>query len=71
VINNSYSRWGHKFIYDYETLEGLLEKVGFINIGRSSPAASEDENLRGIDLHSKVVGDFINRFETMILETVK
>jgi predicted SAM-dependent methyltransferase len=71
VINNSYSRWGHLFIYDYETLKGLLEKVGFIAIRRSSPGESEDENLRGIDLHGTVVGDFINRFETMVLEATK
>lgn len=71
VINNSYSAWGHKFIYDYETLAHLLERVGFINIRRSSPGESEDENLRGIDFHGKVVGDFINQFETMVLEAGK
>jgi len=71
VINNSYTAWGHKFIYDYRTLKDLLGKVGFIDIHRSSPGESEDGNLRGVDFHGKVVGDFINKFETMVLEAVK
>ena len=42
-----------------------------MDIRRSSPGESEDANLRGIDFHGKVVGDFINRFETMVLEVAK
>ena len=71
VINNSYQTWGHKFIYDFETLKHVMEQVGFIDITRPAPGKSEDENLRGIDFHGKIVSDDINKFETMVLEANK
>jgi predicted SAM-dependent methyltransferase len=34
-VNRAFYCYGHRFIYDYDTLSMLLEKVGFISIRRS------------------------------------
>ena len=69
VINNEFRNWGHQFIYDRETLSAAMEQVGFVDVVRHASGESDDENLRGIELHGKVVGnEEMNRFETMVLE---
>jgi len=69
VINNELRSWGHQFIYDRETLSAAMEQAGFVDVVRHASGESGDENLRGIELHGKVVGnEEMNRFETMVLE---
>jgi hypothetical protein len=69
VINNEFRSWGHRFIYDRETLSAAMEQAGFVDVVRHASGESDDENLRGIELHGKVVGnEEMNRFETMVLE---
>jgi predicted SAM-dependent methyltransferase len=51
VINNNFRAWGHKFIYDYDTLNYVMSKIGFIEIKRYSIRESDDENLRGLECH--------------------
>jgi SAM-dependent methyltransferase len=69
VINNEFRDWGHRFIYDRETLSAAMEQAGFVDVVRHASGESDDENLRGIELHGKVVGnEEMNRFETMALE---
>jgi len=69
VINNELRNWGHQFIYDRETLSAAMGQAGFVDIVRHASGESDDENLRGIELHGKVVGnEAMNRFETMVLE---
>jgi predicted SAM-dependent methyltransferase len=69
VINNAFRNWGHQFIYDRATLRLAMERADFVNIISYRPGESDDENLRGIESHGKVIGDEdLNRFETMVLE---
>lgn len=69
VINNEFRNWGHRFIYDRETLSAAMEQAGFVDVVRHASGESDDENLRGIERHGKVVGnEEMNRFETMVLE---
>lgn len=69
VINNAFRNWGHQFIYDRATLQSAMEEVGFVDITRYAPGESDDEVLRGIESHGKVVGNAdMNLFETMVLE---
>ncbi len=69
VINNEFRNWGHQFIYDRETLSAAMEQAGFVDVVRHASGESDDENLRGIERHGKVVGnEEMNRFETMVLE---
>jgi len=69
VINNAFRNWGHKFLYDGETMEFALRDTGFIEITRCKPQESADENLRGIESHGINVGsEKMNEFETMVYE---
>jgi peptidoglycan/xylan/chitin deacetylase (PgdA/CDA1 family)/predicted SAM-dependent methyltransferase len=68
VINNFFRAWGHQFIYDRETLQAALESVGFTDVTGHCPGESDDENLHGIEHHGEIIGDEMNRFETMVLE---
>jgi predicted SAM-dependent methyltransferase len=41
-VNRIFTQWGHRFIYDYETLEKLLAYHGFVEIRRQSFRAGHD-----------------------------
>jgi len=71
VINNFFRAWGHKFIYDDESLKTLMMECGFADVRRFSSGQSEDENLRGIELHGRIIGEEFNRLESMVLEGTK
>ncbi len=69
VINNAFRKWGHQFLYDKELLEIALGQAGFVNIVSCRNNESSDENLRGIELHGRNVGnEKMVEFETMVLE---
>ncbi len=68
VINNFFRNWGHHFIYDRLTLQHAMATAGFTSITPWASGESDDENFRGIESHSKVIGDDMNQFETMVLE---
>lgn len=72
IINNSFRVFGHKFIYDYHTLESLLKKCGFTSVERHNPGESSDEHLRGIERHGSAIGneDF-NKLESVVVEAIK
>jgi hypothetical protein len=69
IINNIFHNWGHQFLYDAELLGIALHQAGFVDIVACRPGESSDENLRGIELHGKNLGnEQINEFETLVLE---
>lgn len=69
VINNAFQSWGHKFLYDYETLHCLLGACGFVNIERVEYGESVDPILRETENHGKSMGEEeMVRFETMVIE---
>ena len=39
VVNNAFRAWGHQFLYDRETIEITMNKVGFENITYYRPGA--------------------------------
>ena len=53
VINNAFSGFGHRFLYDYETLRESLHRAGFDDVERMPYGHSNDENLRGIDWRAR------------------
>ncbi len=71
IINNFVRAWGHQFIYDFKTLKFLLERVRFVNVKRYTPGQSQDPNLKGLESHSKSIGEQFNRLETFVVEAVK
>ncbi len=69
VINNAFRNWGHQFLYDSDLMEMAMQDTGFTNIKRCSPNESENEHLRGIESHGKIVEDEeMALFETMVFE---
>lgn len=68
VVNNFFHAWGHKFLYDPDTFRAALSQAGFHKIVQQKPRESEHPELRGLERHGDVVGDFANEFETMVFE---
>ncbi|MEW6305326.1 MAG: methyltransferase domain-containing protein [Verrucomicrobiota bacterium] len=68
VVNNFFWDFGHYFVYDEETLELALQAAGFSNVKLVQPLESDHAELRGLESHQKIVGDEINRFESIIME---
>ena len=59
VINNFFRSWGHRFIYDPETLRHALETAGFVDV---------DEGAVGeLEGHLAEAPEF-NEYETIVLE---
>lgn len=71
VINNFFRGHGHKFIYDFKSLQGVMSRAGFVDITRRGVGESDDKNLGGIDSHGKDIGDELNRLQTFVVEGVK
>jgi len=72
VINNAFSEWGHRFLYDRRTLRDLLLRVGYVDLAFWTPGRSADPQLRGLERHGAYIGDEeINRFETMVVEATR
>ena len=71
VINNFYRDWGHKFIYDFETLKKVLEYSGFTEVYECEILKSTISDLCGLERHLKKVNFNYNIIETMVVEAVK
>jgi predicted SAM-dependent methyltransferase len=71
-INQFMRAWGHTFIYDRETLSGLMRSVGFTDIIERRPGQSEDPELVGLERHGETfpTPEF-NLIESMVLEGTK
>jgi predicted SAM-dependent methyltransferase len=67
VLNHNFRAWGHQFIYDYQTLAGLLSEAGFVDIERQSPQMSSDSHLRGLEARK----EFVSIFGSLIVEASK
>ena len=62
VLNNFFRAWGHRFIYDPETLRHALTEAGFVDI--------EEQPLGELEGHLAEVPEF-NAYETFVLEARK
>jgi predicted SAM-dependent methyltransferase len=51
LVNNYVYGWGHRRLYDEETLTLMLERAGFVEPRSYSYGESDHEALRGIDRH--------------------
>ena len=71
VISRFHTEWGHKIIYDRETLIKLLGDVGFKDIVSCEVGKSEHAILKNVEAHFKGLPYEFNLLETMILEATK
>jgi predicted SAM-dependent methyltransferase len=71
VINNFFQSWGHRFLYDRETLGRLLEGTGFQDVQFYKPGSSDDVALQNLETHGRKITEESNQFETMVAEARK
>ena len=69
VINNFYRDWGHKLVYDFETLKRVLEYSGFVDVHLEELGKSSVPELCGVERHLRNIenGEY-NKIETMCVE---
>ena len=71
-INQFIRAWGHTFIYDRETLSGLMRSAGFIDVTEWRPGESNDPDLTGIERHGETFPNpEFNLIESMVFEGTK
>jgi len=70
-VNCFFRSWEHQFLYDPQTLNAALQEAGFVDVVEFGPGESRDEHLLGIESHGRIIGEEMNRFETMVLEAVR
>ena len=71
VLNNFFRCWGHKAIYDMETLSRIIKDAGFKDITLCETNRSNYKDLNNIEMHWKVTGEKFYELETMIIEAKK
>jgi predicted SAM-dependent methyltransferase len=72
LINRFMRAWGHTFIYDRETLSGLMHSAGFADITERRPGESDDPEFAGLERHGETFPNpEFNLIESMVLEGTK
>jgi len=68
VVNQLFRGWGHRFLYDDDTLTAALRAAGFGPASRHPYGSSDDPELDGIDSHADEENLEMVAFETLVLE---
>jgi len=69
AINQVFRGWGHRFIYDVESLQHALESAGFVDVAQHVMGESADSELYGIDSHGATPEEQqLIGFETLAME---
>jgi predicted SAM-dependent methyltransferase len=66
-LNNMFHNFGHRFVYDDETLRLALETAGFSDVKEWPVGESDDPALADLEHHMRSVAEF-NAYETLVLE---
>jgi predicted SAM-dependent methyltransferase len=69
-FNNYMHNWGHKFIYDRESIASMLTKIGFTNLTFCDNKRSNHEALINLERHFEDYAR-LNPAETLIIEAEK
>lgn len=71
VINNFFRAWQHSFIYDFEILAALLQRVGFGDVKACPVGGSDSPELRKLESHGRIIPEEFNLVETFVAEARK
>jgi predicted SAM-dependent methyltransferase len=71
ILNLQMSSWGHKFMYDVETLGAILTAAGFRNLQEFEENMSNDPHLMGLEQRDTGVTVRWSHYETMSVEVEK
>jgi predicted SAM-dependent methyltransferase len=70
VFNHFVRSWGHQFIYDRDSLAGLLGDAGFTGLSEHSLQDSDHERLRGLAKIDRMPAGYLT-MESLIVEARK
>jgi predicted SAM-dependent methyltransferase len=69
AVNQLFRAWGHRFLYDFASLEWVLREAGFEEVRRCEYGDSDDPFLRGLEQHGGSDEDRARvAFETMVVQ---
>ena len=71
TLNLFFRAWGHQFLYDPASLRATLEQAGFASVTERNLGISDDENLRGIEMHWQLGGKEIDEYTSMYFEATR
>jgi predicted SAM-dependent methyltransferase len=71
IMNIYFHAWGHRFLYDRQTLQSALESVGFRDVRFVGHGESDDPQLRNVERHIYEIGSDIDEYVTMIVQASK
>ena len=71
ILNFQLSSFGHRFVYDPETLKSAMLRTGFRSIQEYRGGESDDPNLQGVERRQTLAITPLNDYETMIVQAVK
>lgn len=72
VVNHAFRGWGHRFLYDHETLARALGDAGFADVRRHPYRHSDDPAFHGVEGQGiDPLGHEMRGFETLALEATK
>jgi predicted SAM-dependent methyltransferase len=71
-ILNTYSQaWGHRFLYDQQTLGSAARAAGFREVQFKRHRESDHPALADVERHIDIIGRDIDEYVTMIVEVTK
>jgi predicted SAM-dependent methyltransferase len=68
VVNNFARDWGHRFVFDDQTLQHALETTGFVDIAQQAVGESGTAHLAELEHHGEMIPPEFNEYETLVLE---
>ena len=68
TVSYFHTAWGHKIIYDPESLSHFMEEVGFKDVCECEIGKSSHDDLKGVEQHFKTFRYDFNELESMVLE---
>lgn len=58
MVNGAFRLWGHRFVYDEDELERILDDAGFRNVTPAAWRESTTPELRGLEcrpFHGEII----------------
>jgi SAM-dependent methyltransferase len=61
----------HQALWSEDLLVGVLFAIGFITAYPCKVNESKHRDLRGIEHHGYIIGDYVNEFQSVVVEAIK
>jgi predicted SAM-dependent methyltransferase len=71
ILNTYLQAWGHRFLYDPQTLGSAAQIAGFREVQFKRHRESDHTALANVERHIDIIGRDIDEYVTMIVEVTK